>query len=136
MFSTFRVGEAGESDPSRRREQQVRFWAAMIHLSQLLGLLPIFAGLAVIIPLFIWQWKKHELPEIHPHGLNVANWLLTSLPMTLLAFATLLTNVGLGLFFLGFLFLVDTTCIIIAIHRAGEGQAWKYPLAIEFLKFD
>src|ERR1044072_7841161 len=57
------------------RDQNVRTWSMLCHLSALLGLLW-WPGI-VIGPLIVWQIKKNELPEIDPHGKEALNFQLT-----------------------------------------------------------
>src|SRR5581483_6103937 len=72
------------------REQNVRTWSMLCHLSALAGL---FFGLGNVIgPLLVWQIKKNELPEIEPYGKESVNFQLT----------ILIINIAAGILFAGF----------------------------------
>ncbi|THU41665.1 DUF4870 domain-containing protein [Niastella caeni] len=134
------------------REQNVRTWAMLCHLSALAGLF--FSLGSVIGPLLVWQIKKNELPEIDPHGKEALNFQLT----------ILLLNIVAGIFFIGFLGaafgvsrfwtspfslfsggfgivsilviinLVAWILAVIAGLKANNGESYKYPFSIKFIK--
>ena len=136
------------------REQQVRTWSMLCHLSALAGFLsPI---LIVLGPLIIWQIKKNELPEIDPHGKAAVNFQLTILLINIAASIIIFGFLGLGFgwhmgmfwrspftFFgggfgfgmlLGLINLAAWILALIAGLKANSGEFFKYPFAIQFIK--
>lgn len=115
---------------SAQMEQQSRQWAMFLHLSQLSSLLIPLAGL--IAPIIIWQVKKTELPSIDEHGKIVANWIISAIIYGVVGFV--LTFVLIGTLVLFALLVVTIVFPIIGGIKANNGEVWKYPLTIEFLK--
>ena len=76
------------------REQQIRNWSMLCHLSALAGLFIPFGY--IIGPLIVWQIKKSELPEIDPHGKESLNFQLTMLVVTLIFSFFLFGAMGYG----------------------------------------
>jgi uncharacterized Tic20 family protein len=119
------------------RDQNVRTWSMLCHLSALAGLFW-WPGI-VLGPLIVWQIKKNELPEIDPHGKEAVNFQLT----IIMAF-------GIGIFwgnpfaFLGggfglfaILAIINLVAIILAVIagiKANNGEPYKYPFSIKFIK--
>ena len=111
-------------------EQETRQWAMFLHLSLLAGFVVPYAGL--IVPILIWQLKKAELPGLDVHGKNVLNWIIS---VTIYAIGcALLFFVFIGIPLLFALIVVGVVFPIIAGIKANQGEVWKYPLAITFLK--
>lgn len=129
------------------REQQVRNWSMLCHLSALAGLLIPFGN--VLGPLIIWQIKKNELPEIDPHGKESLNFQITVLLITIIFSVFLFSSIGYGALVgspltiisgglgLGLLLsLIKFTSwilVIIASVRANNGELFHYP-GIRFIK--
>lgn len=134
------------------RDQNVRTWSMLCHISALAGL---FFGLGNVLgPLLVWQIKKNELPEIEPHGKEALNFQLT----------ILLINIAAGILFVGFMgaafgigriwrspfslwsggfglgaiiIIINLVAFILAVIaglKANNGEPYKYPFAIRFIK--
>ncbi|WDQ17859.1 DUF4870 domain-containing protein [Rhodopirellula sp. P2] len=104
-------------------------WAMVLHFSQFAGYVIPFAGF--LAPIVIWQLKKDDMPELDPHGRNIANWLITEF-IASIVFA-ILAVIGIGL--LGFLILAVLSVVfpIIGGIKASQGEVWKYPLTFRFV---
>ncbi len=134
------------------RDQNVRTWSMLCHLSALAGLLW-WPG-AVLAPLIVWQIKKNELPEIDPHGKEAVNFQLTILIIYLIAAVILgiivgavfgiglvwgspFAFIGGGLGLLSILGIISLVAIILAVIagiKANNGEPYKYPFSIKFVK--
>lgn len=133
------------------REQNVRTWSMLCHLSALLGLFW-WPGI-VIGPLLVWQIKKNELPEIDPHGKEALNFQLTFVILYFIAKIVLgiIAGIafGIGLFWgspfavlsggglLSLLAIINLVAIILAVVagiKANNGEPYKYPFSIKFVK--
>jgi uncharacterized protein len=136
------------------RDQNVRTWSMLCHLSALAGL---FFGLGSVIgPLLVWQIKKNELPEIEPHGKEALNFQLTILIINIIASILLIGFLG-AAFGFGFgrmwrspfsllgggfgigsiILIINLVAYILAVIaglKANNGEAYKYPFAIRFIK--
>jgi uncharacterized Tic20 family protein len=111
-------------------ERQTRQWALFLHLSLLANYLVPLAGL--VLPIVIWQLKKDELPGIDAHGKNALNWIISK--VIYLVVSGILIFLVIGIPLLIALGIVGIIFPIIAALKANNGEVWKYPLAIEFLK--
>jgi uncharacterized Tic20 family protein len=122
-------GLFGESAPASLG-QQTRQWAFFLHISQLAGFVVPLAGL--IAPIVIWQLKKDELPGLDAHGKNVVNWIISEI--IYLMVSVLLVFVVIGIPLLIALGVCGIVFPILGAIKANNGEVWKYPLAITFLK--
>lgn len=134
------------------RDQNVRTWSMLCHISALAGL---FFGLGNVIgPLIVWQIKKNELPEIEPHGKEALNFQLTILIINIVAgiiflgylgaamgigrmwrspFSLLSGGIGIG----SIIVIINLVAFILAVIagiKANNGEPYKYPFAIRFIK--
>ncbi len=116
--------ETGEEDFDRQRE--LRQWALLIHLSQFAGYLVPLGGL--VLPILLWQLKKHESPEIDAHGKVVANWIVSELIYGTCCLFLFFFLIGipllLGLLLLGVIF------PLVGAVKANGGVVWRYPLSL------
>jgi uncharacterized Tic20 family protein len=105
-------------------------WAMLLHFSILAGfILPI---LGLVIPVIIWQMKKTDLPEIDAHGKVVVNWIISLVIYWIVCLLLAFMFIGVPL-----LFVLAALCVIFPIVggiKANNGEVWKYPLSIQFLK--
>jgi uncharacterized protein len=129
------------------REQQVRTWSMLCHLSALAVLLFPFGN--ILGPLLIWQIKRNDLPEIDPHGKESLNFQITVLIITLVFSFFLFSTLGYGAlvgspwmmfgggFGLGFVLalvkLLSFLLVVVASIKANNGELFHYP-SIRFLK--
>ena len=111
-------------------EKDFRQWAMFLHLSMLLGYVVPIAGL--IAPIVIWQVKKNEMPAIDEHGKNATNWIISALIYAVVS--SILVFVIVGVFLLIALAILSIIFPIIAGVKANNGETWKYPLTIAFIK--
>lgn len=114
---------------SRIKENE---WLFALHLSQLAGVLVPYAGF--VIPIVLWQTKKDLSPQVDRHGRMVANWIISSLIYSAIAFGSTLLLVGIPLYF--GIMMLNLAFPVIGALEAKKGNLWKYPLAIPFFKID
>ena len=107
-----------------------RTWGMWLHLSQLANFVAPMAGL--VAPIVIWQLKKDQLPALDSHGKNAVNWLISSAIYALFGLLTFFFVVG--FFILMAVAALGVVFPIIAGIKANNGEVWKYPLTISFLK--
>jgi len=139
-----------------QREKDIRTWSMLCHLSALAGFI---VGLGNVLgPLIVWQIKKNELPEIIPHGKASVNFQLTLLIIDIIAglgfFAFIGnsfvhfpfggTNSSFPFFFAGgfitggivftIINILGLVFTIIAGVRANNGEEYRYPFSIRFIR--
>jgi uncharacterized Tic20 family protein len=106
-----------------------KLWPMLIHLTQLCGCLVPLVGW--IVPIVIWQMQKDKIPECDAHGRAVANWLISFLIYSVVAFLLAFVIIGIPiLFVLGILAVVFP---VIGAIKANNGELWEYPMAIRFV---
>ncbi len=113
--------------PERLAEQE-RLWAMLMHFSLLLN----YAIIGAVLAIVIWQVKKKELPGLDAHGKNITNWIISSI--LYVAICSVLTVVLIGIPMLIALVVLNIVFPIMGGVKANNGQVWKYPLAITFIK--
>jgi uncharacterized Tic20 family protein len=130
------------------REQNVRTWSMLVHLAALAVFL--FPPGLVLGPLIVWQIKKNELPEIDPHGKQAVNFQLTVIIINIILVFLIFGSMGASFFWhspfylLGpgfglaaILWLFNLVAIILAVVaglKANNGERFRYPFAIPFIK--
>ncbi|SOD91877.1 DUF4870 domain-containing protein [Spirosoma fluviale] len=116
--------------PAPMSESDVRMWAMLTHLSTLTGL---FTGVGFIIaPIIIWQIQKDKSAYIDYHGKEAVNFQITIALATAVSFLLMFVLIGFVLIWIvGIVWLVFT---IIAAIKANNGEYYRYPLTIRFIK--
>jgi uncharacterized Tic20 family protein len=112
------------------QEQETRRWGLFLHLSVLAGYALPIAG--IVVPIAIWQLKKDALPKIDAHGKNAVNWIISLIIYAVVCGILVLAVIGVPM--LMALAVVAVVFPIVAAIKANNGEVWKYPIAISFLK--
>ncbi|MBI4583109.1 MAG: DUF4870 domain-containing protein [Planctomycetes bacterium] len=113
-----------------KSDQETNQWAMFLHFSLLAGFVIPLAGL--VAPIILWQIKKKELPGIDVHGKIVVNWLISAVLYGIGSAILILLFIGIPLLIA--LGVVSIVFPIIGGIKANNGEVWKYPLTIQFLK--
>jgi uncharacterized Tic20 family protein len=138
--------------------QNEKTTAALLHLSAFAKYLIPFAG--IVVPLIIWQTKKHQSEYVDENGKAVVNFHLS-----ILAYSIVIAII-IGIFFIGSIVnyieienaggnvipvdlitvgiisasvlgiwtIAEFVLVILGTVRANEGTVYKYPLTINFIK--
>lgn len=109
----------------------IRTWCVLAHASALLGFFFHFLG-HILGPLIVWLVKRGESPEIDAHGKEALNFQLTMLIYDVIALILVFVVIGIPLLIV--LWVANTVFVIIASIKASEGQLYRYPFTIRFLK--
>ena len=108
-----------------------RTWLVLCHASALLGLFFHFLG-HIFGPLVVWMVKRPESPEIDAHGKESLNFQLSMLIYDVVAFILCFILIGIPILIL--LWILNTVFVIIASIKASEGELYRYPFTIRFIK--
>ena len=111
--------------------QNVRTWTVLCHASALLGFLIPLGG-HILAPLVVWLIKRADSTEIDEHGKEALNFQISMLIYSIVAGILVLVLIGFVL--LPILHVLNVVFVILASLRASEGQMYRYPLTIRFLK--
>lgn len=119
-LSTLKIlSEVLEFKFNQNEKKNVDLWIVFLHLTNLIPL--------VVIALFIWVWKKDEIPGLHDHGVAVLNFQITMF-IALILMIPLLPLIG------PFVGLGIWLITIINIVKVSMHQPFKYPLSHQFIK--
>lgn len=111
--------------------RQDRTWDALCHLLALAGFLGIPFG-NVLGPLILWIIKKDEMPSVDAHGKEAVNFQISMTIYTIVAGLSIFLFVGFAL--LPAVLVLNLVLVIIAGVKASQGEAYRYPLSIRFIK--
>ena len=111
-------------------ERESRQWSMFLHLSVLTTYIVPLAGL--VAPIVIWQMKKNDSPKLDTHGKIVVNWVLSMILYMIVS--VVLSFVIIGLPMLLALVVLNIVFPIIGGIKANNGETWRYPLSIRFMK--
>ena len=111
--------------------KDARMWAMFCHLAGLGGyVMPVVGN--IVGPLIVWQIKKDEHPFVDQQGKEAVNFQIS---MTVYALVSAILIVAcVGVFLLAAVGALDLVLLLIAAVKANNGQAYRYPLTIRFIK--
>ena len=110
--------------------RDARNWAMGAHLSGLAGLFIPFGN--VIGPLVVWLIKRDESSLVDREGKEALNFQIS---MTIYAMiSALLIFVLIGILLLPVVGILDVVFTIVAAVKTSNGEQYRYPLTIRFLK--
>jgi uncharacterized protein len=102
----------------------------LCHLLAFVGLVIPFGNIAG--PLVLWLLKKSENAGVDAHGKEVLNFQISMTIWTILCWASFVVLIG---FVLGPLaMLINIVLTIIGAIKASNGEFYRYPLTIRFIK--
>ncbi|MCL1067745.1 DUF4870 domain-containing protein [Shewanella olleyana] len=111
-------------------EKEARDMGLLVYAASFAGyIIPLGS---IIGPLIVWLMKRDEFEFVNECGKNCINFKLSLLIYVIIS--SILAIVGIGFILLMALALADIICTIIAIIKAGEGVAYRYPLTINFIQ--
>lgn len=118
------------STPVQLSESDARMWAMLAHLSALPGSLVVIGS--IVAPLAIWQIQKDKSAFVDYHGKEAVNFQITMAIAFAVSFVLIFILVGvLLLSVVGIVWLVFS---IIAAIKANNGEYYRYPIIIRFIK--
>lgn len=110
--------------------KEEKLWGMFAHLSSLAGF---FTGIGFIVgPLIVWLVKKDESAFVDAEGKESLNFQISMLIYYIVA--GLLSLVLIGLILIPILAVYQLVIAIIAAVKAKDGQHFRYPLTIRFIK--
>lgn len=110
--------------------RNTRMWAMFCHLAGLVLIIPLISN--IVATLIIWQLKKEDDPFVDNQGKEALNFQIT---VTMAAIASsLLIPFCIGVPLLIAVGVGDIIFLLIAAVKANDGQNYRYPLAIRFIK--
>ena len=111
--------------------QEDRQWAMFAHLAALSGYIGIPLG-NIIGPLIVWMIKKDESSFVDDQGKESLNFQISMLIWIAISAAALC--IVIGWVTTPILVVVGIVYVIIAAVKSNQGEDYRYPLTIRFLK--
>jgi hypothetical protein len=121
----YSVTTTAVADPSG-----IRNWAMGAHLASLIGIIVPFGN--IIGPLVIWLIKKDESPIIDREGKESLNFQISMTIYMIVAALMIFILIGIPILFV--LVVLDVVLAIVAAVKASNGQPYRYPMTIRFLR--
>jgi len=122
-----------ESPGSKEINKDARMWGMICHLAGLGGLIPIVPIIGSVIgPLIVWQIKKDEFGFVADQGKEALNFQISILMYAIVS--GLLCFACVGFVLLPAVYIFDLIFLLIAAVKANDGEHYRYPLTIRFIK--
>ncbi|WP_299802974.1 DUF4870 domain-containing protein [uncultured Shewanella sp.] len=102
----------------------------LVHLASFSGYLVPLGS--ILGPLIVWLMKRDEYAFVESCGRNCLNFKISVIIYFIIS--AILMFVGIGFFLFGILAIFDVVVTVIAAIKASEGESYKYPLTINFIK--
>lgn len=98
----------------------------------LMNIVNLFSGGGWIIAIVMWIISKEKSEEVDIRGKDMTNWIISW--MIYAVAGGLLCFILIGIPIVIALGIGALVCPIIAAIKASNGEPWKYPLTIQFIK--
>jgi uncharacterized Tic20 family protein len=112
--------------------KDAKMWGMLCHLASLAGLIGIPFG-NILGPLIVWLIKKNEFAYVDINGKKSLNWQITVAIAGLICIP-LVFACGIGFVLMAALLVVDLIYVIIGSIKTNNGEDFKYPWSINFIK--
>jgi uncharacterized protein len=104
-------------------------FSMLCHLSALAWFIP-FGH--ILGPLIIWLIKKDQFPEVDRQGKESLNFQLSMTIYVIISIVLIIFVIG--IFALIALGVLNVILVIVAAVKSNNGERFKYPLTIDFIK--
>ena len=122
-----------DSPGSKEINKDARMWGMICHLAGLGGLIPVVPVIGSVIgPLIVWQIKKDEFGFVADQGKEALNFQISILMYAIVS--GLLCFACVGFVLLPAVYIFDLIFLLIAAVKANDGDHYRYPLTIRFIK--
>jgi uncharacterized Tic20 family protein len=107
-----------------------RSYIALMHITQFAGI--ILPGLGFFVPVILWMLNKDVNANVNATGKHIINFMISM--VIYYAISGVLCCILIGIPMLIALGIMQIVFVIIATIKANNGETWRYPLTIDFLK--
>jgi uncharacterized Tic20 family protein len=104
----------------------------LMHISQFAGIIIPLAGF--IIPILMWITNKDTNAKVDMHGKNILNFMISFAMISFAIYAAILTITVIGIPLAIVVGVVYVVLVILASIKANNGEYWRYPFTIQFIK--
>lgn len=99
----------------------------LMHLTQFAGAIIPLAGF--IVPILMWTTNKDTNANVDKHGKNILNAMISYA-----IYIAVLCITVIGIPIAAIFGVVYAVFVVIATVKANNGEYWKYPITIQFIK--
>src|SRR6186997_1389444 len=107
-------------------------WEVLCHAISFIGLGGVIAFGNILGPLVLWLIKRHESSTIDAHGKESLNFQISMTIWGLLCVPLCIILIGVPLVIA--VMITNVVLTIIACVKASQGEFYRYPLTIRFIK--
>ncbi|HET6558357.1 MAG TPA: DUF4870 domain-containing protein [Prolixibacteraceae bacterium] len=111
-------------------DKDERMWGMLCHLSALAGFIIPFGN--IIGPLIVYSMKKDEYSFVADQGKESLNFQISVLIYLAISLVTIVLLIG--IMFLVIIPLISLILTVLASIRANDGEYYRYPFCIRFIK--
>lgn len=115
---------------SKTEGNSERAWATFCHLAAFAGYIFPFGN--IIAPLILWIIKKNEMSLVDREGKKSLNFQISVTIYFVAAFILIFLLIGFPII-IG-LMIFDLIVVIMASIKTNNGEDYRYPLSIQFIK--
>lgn len=128
------LGELHDSTPGvgRQLSSEEKNWAIGAHLSTFIGAVAPIPMMNIVAPLAVWLMKKDSLPFAERHAREALNFNISIFIYGVVAAVSILLVIGLLLF--PAVLLTWVIFSIVGAVKASNGEEYRYPLTMRFVK--
>ena len=112
--------------------KQERMWGMFCHLAALASLIIWIPGANILGPLAIWLIKKNEMPLVDQEGKESMNFQISLTIYGAVSFA--LCFIFIGFVLMPLIAIAGLVLIIMASVKTHNGEKFRYPFTIRFIK--
>lgn len=125
-------GEA-EVISSETASPEEKNWAMFSHIAAFAALIPLIPLIGMVLgPLFIWLFKKEEMPLVAQNGIEALNFNISMFIAYCVAFVLCFILIGIPIM-VGLIIFHFIVTILAAI-KASEGGVYKYPFSMKLVR--
>ena len=125
-------GEA-EVISSEAASPEEKNWAMLSHIAAFAAVVPLIPLIGMVLgPLFVWLFKKEEMPLVAQNGLEALNFNISM--FIAYCVALVLCFILIGIPILVGLVIFHFIVTILAAIKASEGGVYKYPFSMKLVK--
>jgi uncharacterized Tic20 family protein len=124
------AGIGSEPPDAGQPSSEARQWGMFAHLAALSGYIIPFGN--IVGPLIVWMMKKEEMPFVDDQGKESLNFQISM--MIYIIVSALAICIVVGMITTPALAIADIVLVIIAALKSNQGEYYRYPLTIRFIK--
>jgi len=128
FFNQSKSSQANNSTPLLGLSENS--YIALMHISQFAGV--IVPGFGFAVPVILWIVNKTNSAKVDAVGKHIINFMISMCIYYIASSVLCCLLIGIPMLFA--LGIMQIVFVIIAAIKANNGETWRYPLTVDFLK--